>query len=440
MFEEGNTLKEEDRKDTREKAFETHKHIMSAFVPMSTDKSTERFDLESTNSGTIIISVVENRAREVCLCKINSKQTSTLDIFITVDSHSYTDVLGLIEDCCPHEILLHDGFKSTTLSYKIQETFSHCCSIFFISRQYFDQDKGADLLASIIVGTVDRDLIARYTVLASAYCLIRYIENCSGSAFGPHSVRIEYHTANTNRMAIDRRTAINLELIRNRRTGSLKESLFGCIDHTKTTAGAALLRKTILSPCTDLCTIKMRHDVVELFLTFNQVYADVAMILPKFPDFERMISGLVLTPKTITQKTVRIGIDTLIYLKCTLRTIPLLAESLETLLNQIQNYSDCQAVNGAILLQSIIANLRDESLSRIKEKIEILLTDSTKFTKNSHEMRHQECFAIRPNTVPYLDVARKTFLQSVEDIHDGLFVTLYAFMLSWQRLLLLFVI
>jgi DNA mismatch repair protein MSH4 len=33
-------------------------------------------------------------------------------------------------------------------------------------------------------------------------------------------------------------------------------------------------------------------------------------------------------------------------------------------------------------------------------------------------MRHQECFALRAGLDGLLDVARKTFLQTVEDIHE----------------------
>jgi DNA mismatch repair protein MSH4 len=33
-------------------------------------------------------------------------------------------------------------------------------------------------------------------------------------------------------------------------------------------------------------------------------------------------------------------------------------------------------------------------------------------------MRHQECFAVQPDINGMLDVARKTFLQSVEDIYE----------------------
>ena len=43
------------------------------------------------------------------------------------------------------------------------------------------KDRGALLLSKIIVGKIDQDLIAKYTVLAGTHCLLRYVENCSGT-------------------------------------------------------------------------------------------------------------------------------------------------------------------------------------------------------------------------------------------------------------------
>ena len=59
----------------------------------------------------------------------------------------------------------------------------------------FDQDRGAEMLKKVLVGDVDGDLVAKYTVLSGAYCLMRYIENCSGSSIAPHSMRFINHSA-----------------------------------------------------------------------------------------------------------------------------------------------------------------------------------------------------------------------------------------------------
>ena len=99
---------------------------------------------------------------------------------------------------------------------KIIENYCQMATrILYISRQYFDQDRGADLLKKILVGEVDSDLIAKYTVLSGSHCLLRYIESCDSSQFAQHSVRVEFASALSCRMSIDRRTAINLELISN---------------------------------------------------------------------------------------------------------------------------------------------------------------------------------------------------------------------------------
>jgi len=114
------------------------------------------------------------------------------------------------------------------LSKKLENEFQKRSSVVFISRQvsalfwnnvvadfcfvlqYFDQDRGADLLKKVInnifsiiiqyfkhlsyllkvlVGNVDADILAKYTVLSGSYCLLRYIENCHNSSFASHSIR-----------------------------------------------------------------------------------------------------------------------------------------------------------------------------------------------------------------------------------------------------------
>lgn len=48
-----------------------------------------------------------------------------------------------------------------------------------MSRQYFDQDKGAELLKEVLL-KVDNDLMERYTVLSSSFCLLRYLQVNNG--------------------------------------------------------------------------------------------------------------------------------------------------------------------------------------------------------------------------------------------------------------------
>lgn len=371
---------------TREDSHRNHRKLEKSRGPAGTSGD-ESFD---TVAGTIIVSVVENRAREICISKVDTTNGSVIEIYLMTDSHSYNEALSTLSNLCPDEILLHDGCKSRILSRKIEEHLGDKARVLFISRQYFDQDRGADMLKRVIVGDIDADLVARYTVLAGTYCLLRYLENCDGNAFGRHSLRVEYCTSSVGRMSIDRRTAINLELISNLRSGSQKESLFGAINHTKTVVGARLLRANILRPSTDIATLEMRMDVVELFLGNNRCFTEVVKLLKQLPDLDKMLTGLSLTFKIATVKTARTCIDTLIFLKQTLQIAPLLAEALIGLLDQNGGVGRNPAVvkNSGInqLIKILSDNLQADCFISLQEAISDIFTDSTVYFKSPLEV------------------------------------------------------
>jgi DNA mismatch repair protein MSH4 len=355
-------------------------------VPAGTNGD-ESFD---TVAGTVIVSVVENRAREICISKVDTTNGSVIEIYLMTDSHSYNEALSTLSNLNPDEILLHDGCKNRILSRKIEDHLAEKTRVLFISRQYFDQDRGADMLKRVIVGDIDADLIARYTVLAGTYCLLRYLENCEGNAFGRHSLRVEYCTSSVGRMSIDRRTAINLELISNLRSGGQKESLFGAINYTKTVVGARLLRANILRPSTDIATLEMRLDVVELFLSNNRCFTEVVKLLKQLPDLDKMLTGLSLTFKIATVKTARACIDTLIFLKQTLQIAPLLAEALMGLLDHsgsVGRKTDGVDNSGINKLVKVLSdNLRADCFASLQGAISDIFTDSTVYFKSPLEV------------------------------------------------------
>lgn len=283
------------------------------------------------DSGSVIVCVVENRAREVCIVKIDTTKLSTIELYLMSDTHSYTECVTTLRYFQPNEILLHDGTRGRVLSNKVLENFPphQDCRVVFISRQYFDQDRGADLLKKVVAGHVDADLISKYTAVAGSYCLLRYVENCSGINFASHSIRVEYGSgAIGRRMIIDRNTAACLELINNAISGSQKQSLFDAINFTKTVVGARLLRASLLRPLTDVASLETRLDMVEMLLKNNGIFNEVVEVVGRFPDLDKMLSGLCATPKTCTARTARIGIDTLIFVKHAIKTADALASAL----------------------------------------------------------------------------------------------------------------
>ena len=50
------------------------------------------------------------------------------------------------------------------------------------------------------------------------------------------------------------------------------------------------------------------------------------------------------------------------------------------------------------LLRAILIAMKQPSLSRVLNAVTDIFTESTTYSKNSHAMRHQECFALKPNT------------------------------------------
>ena len=157
------------------------------------------------------------------------------------------------------------------------------------------------------------------------------------------------------------------------------------------------------------------------------MFAEVASLLGALPDLDKLLSGLVAVPRQVTPKIARSGIDTLIYLKQALKLAPELAEALAGLQRlarqgqqgQGQGQQQGQQVSGSHpLVEAMIRNFTDPLLEEVDAAVQALVTESTSYSKSAHEMRHQECFALRSGRHGLLDVARRTFLQTVEDLYQ----------------------
>lgn len=106
-------------------------------------------------------------------------------------------------------------------------------NIQYVSRAYFDQDRGAEFLRRVSAQHIDSEVLARYTVLGAAFCILKFIENQNSFTFPRGSVQLNFIDSNVGEfMTIDRRTILSLEIISNARSGDQHNSLFGKIDRT----------------------------------------------------------------------------------------------------------------------------------------------------------------------------------------------------------------
>ena len=101
----------------------------------------------------------------------------------------------------------------------------------------------------------------------------RYVRSVK---FSPRSLRVRV-TAPANTMLIDWKSVHHLELIASSH-GSVKTSLFGVVNHTRTAVGARLLRAQILSPPSTLDTITRRQDAVEELLSDEETFHELGRV------------------------------------------------------------------------------------------------------------------------------------------------------------------
>ena len=211
-----------------------------------------------------IVVVVENRARETCIATMTLGVLS-VDFIICQDNAQYRDTLETLQLLDPDVCLLHGsacGLGNTTmLTCKIQELSKENDGrpvITPISRAYFEQDRGSEFLRRVSTNGLDADLSRTFTALGSGYCLLKFVESSHSTIFPPGSVKLTLSDAQTGSfLKMDSRTVHSLELLNNSRTGNQKQSLFGSINKTRTSAGARKLRAEILRPPSDVDTIEV---------------------------------------------------------------------------------------------------------------------------------------------------------------------------------------
>jgi len=136
-------------------------------------------------------------------------------------------------------------------------------------------------------------------------------------------------------LSLDPMTIQNMELVRNIRSGTSKQSLFGVLNHCKTNMGQKLLRTTIIQPLsstTQQGTIIARQDFVDLLIRSEDAFFEISEKLKGFPDLELICATTLCTISKDYQGTVE-GCQSLITrilgLKSSLDSIPPLLEALE---------------------------------------------------------------------------------------------------------------
>ncbi len=365
----------------------------------------------------IIISVVESRAREVCLARMTRR--AEMDVYVFADSHSYVETLMTLQTIRPTEVLLPDSSRGSVLAKKIEaeltqsrQKYKYNARVVYISRLYYDQDRGLSMLSSIVVGNMDADLASKYIVLAGCYCLIRYVENITGATFAAHSLRLQFHSGTSDRVSIDTRTAASLELICSLRDSNQRDSLFGVLNGTCTLAGERMLRANILRPLYEISTLRMRHSLVALLVGNARVSHECTELLRSLPDLDFMLDGLCKVHTKLSDRVVVRSIDTILMLRKVLE----ITTRLSVAIMNLEKGAD--ESDGKALACAISAALNPPSAAALISAVDLALDPHALYTKKTTDLRHAECFAIRTGVSGLLDLARSTYLASLEAMEE----------------------
>uniref|UniRef100_A0A7S3L9I9 DNA mismatch repair proteins mutS family domain-containing protein n=1 Tax=Amphora coffeiformis TaxID=265554 RepID=A0A7S3L9I9_9STRA len=428
-------------------------------------------------------------ARETCVASLDAGSPTTMQVTKQGNGQTYAETLAYLEVLQPDEVLLNEGRKSSQLARKIMELYNHPTLAFehtgeweeecgeelnhnmqecqprtvvkFISRGCFDQTRGSEVLRRVArAETYDASVIEEYILLSSAHAVIVYTQQSLGANFANGSVFLSVSSGGNNRMAIDRSTLLQLELLVNSKSGKTKHSLIGTIDKTKTVVGGRLLRTNLMMPPTQVDTINSRLDLVDLFLSSEDFFYAVLEHLSRLPDVDKMLSNVALIPKAKPQNmeqdesvNVRMaakGIAALVGIKSALSAMPALASVLEGQLASSTPAKEQASPDGGMqeettvrtdrtslliglggggqsassgkleanhLLRAIACTLRQPQLNEILQAVSDIFTPSTEFSRNANAMRHQECFALKAGEGGIMELLRRNYLANVDDIY-----------------------
>ena len=124
----------------------------------------------------------------------------------------------------------------------------------------------------------------------------------------------------SNHLILDANTLKNLEIVRNLREGSKKDTLFAILDYTKTPLGNRLLKRWLESPLLEITAINRRLEAVdELFKNFT-LRKNLQESLKEIRDLERLMTKIEIGSANARDLTA---------LKISLRVIPKIKSTLE---------------------------------------------------------------------------------------------------------------
>ncbi|XP_035226392.1 mutS protein homolog 4-like, partial [Stegodyphus dumicola] len=362
----------------------------------------------STNPN--IVAVVEGRgvARgEIGMASIDLKNP-VLVLSQFADTQVYLrlavqlNVIQPIEIIMPNTVL--DYGTRTKLICRIRELFPEL-NVVTVQRKYFNEGKGLQYIKELSASeykTVEIEVTSKYYCLAAAAALLKYTEFKQNMSYASNSLKIIYRTSVDTTM-ISTSTARNLELVTNE-MGKVGHTLYGILNHTLTAGGDRLLRANILQPPCNINTVNTRLDCIAELIENEESFYDLKSVISKFIDTEHLLSLCVQIPKDDNVRNCEQKITNVICMKHAL--------------DLVKPLRDCLIPYKNALFKTYCQALSDERFQELQEKIGLVIHSDVRFQKGVLNMHMQKCFAVKPNINGLLDIARRAYSESVNDVAE----------------------
>ncbi|KAI9158089.1 MutS 4 [Paramyrothecium foliicola] len=335
---------------------------------------------------------------EVVLSQICDNQSYVKTIH-KIQMTSPTSVIFMASACPPN--------RPSTL-YSLVDTLIPTAQVSAFERAAWSEMAGLEHIQDLsFVDDIEPLKVAingKFYATSSFAAAMKFIEHNFGISFAPHSLRIRYQPSEDT-MMIDISAIQALEVMQNLHSPKSKHCLFGLLNETATPMGSRMLRSNILQPPTlgDLF-ITPRYDALEELTTNEEMFHEIRKALKPFLDVEKLLTKLITIPTTPGVNHVEEQINQVLMIKSFLESTPSLHRAL--------------LPARAALLMKIRDLCQPEITVPILALIRKTIEADVSYMKSALDLRNQRTFAVRSGISGMLDVARQTYKELTEEIHQ----------------------
>ncbi|CAH9134129.1 unnamed protein product [Cuscuta epithymum] len=381
---------------------------------------------ENGEKSSFVIGLIENRAKEVGVAAFDLRSASLhLSQYIETSS-SYQNTKTLLDFYEPMVIIVPpnrlaaDGMVGVS---QLADRFYSTIRKVTMARGSFDDIRGAGVIKNLAAKEpsalgLDSYYKQYYLCLGAAAAIIKWTEAEKGIIVTSHSLLVTFN-GSFDHMNIDSTSVQNLEIIEPMHTSLLgtnnkKRSLFQMLKTTRTFGGTRLLRANMLQPLRDIETINARLDCLDELMSNEQLFFGLSQALRKFPkETDRVLCHFCFKPIKVTNEVLvsdnarrsQILISSIILLKTALDALPLLSKVLKD-------------AKSFLLINVYKSTCENEKYASIRKRLGEVIDEDVLHTRVPFVARTQQCFAVKAGVDGLLDMARRSFCETSEAIHN----------------------